>query len=95
MGRSRMVRFVVKMTMSSPTPEHNTLSDGGEWPTKHAGRPTDANLAKYVAHFEASTAPGGCNEHLGRRVVWAAEVVDQLNGNAVRATYRGPSFAVV
>ena len=37
------------------------------------GKPTAANLAKYVASVEASTQPGGCNAHLGAtKIKWAA-----------------------
>jgi hypothetical protein len=38
------------------------------------GRPTDANLAAYVARFEASTRPGGVNAHLGAETVRRAWV---------------------
>lgn len=53
------------------------------WPTKHAGRPTDATLARYVADFEESTRPGGVNEHLGEEFVIGAEVVRQATGETV------------
>lgn len=43
------------------------------WP-KQAGRPTAANLAKYVALTEASTQAGGCNEHLGPTKILKAEI---------------------
>ena len=88
MGRSRKVRFVVKMSISSTEPL--SFSDGSEWP-KHLGRPSDKALATYVAKFEESTLPGGCNEHLGKRVVWSAIVTDTLTSE-VKAVYTGPVF---
>lgn len=60
MGRSRNVTFTVTYKVAQPfalTPS--------EWKTKVQGRPSIENLKKDVAHFEASTLPGGCNEHLG------------------------------
>lgn len=33
---------------------------------KHYGRPTTANLVKYVEKFNDSVKPGGCNEHLSK-----------------------------
>lgn len=64
------------------------------WPTKHAGRPSDATLAAYVASLEASTRPGGVNAHLGETVVRTAKVVRQSTGDVV-ATYEAPLFAAV
>lgn len=40
------------------------------------GKPTDANLAKYVKDFESGTQPGGPNDHLGVVKVTAAEITD-------------------
>jgi hypothetical protein len=61
------------------------------WPTKHAGRPTDATLAAYVESLEESTLPGGVNDHLGRTVVNRARVIRQATGELV-AEYAAPAF---
>lgn len=45
------------------------------WNFKHAGRPTDANLAKHIKVMEDSTQPGGCNQHLGATKILAAVIV--------------------
>jgi hypothetical protein len=50
------------------------------------GKPTAANLQKHVEGFEASCAPGGCNQHLGTRKVRAARIVNQFTAEVV-ATY--------
>lgn len=94
MGRSVKVRFVVRMSQSPLPGATTSYTEPTAWPTKYAGRPSDANLAAYIAKYEESTRPGGVNAHLGSRVVFKAEVVDQETG-AVRATYRGPAFAAV
>lgn len=55
---------------------------------RHAdGKPTDANLASYVASFEASTGKGGVNAHLRPTTVEAAYITDQRTGTTV-ATYK-------
>jgi hypothetical protein len=53
------------------------------WPTKHLGRPSDSTLATWVRDFEASTEPGGVNEHLGAEFVTAARVIRQATGETV------------
>jgi hypothetical protein len=58
------------------------------------GRPTVANLAAYVAKFEASTKPGGANDSLGVMVVSAARIKLNVLGGAVVATYTEPFAAV-
>jgi hypothetical protein len=58
------------------------------------GRPTAANLEKFLKAFEESTKPGGCNAHLGTTVVFSAKIIHQASHKVV-ATYRGPSFVVV
>jgi hypothetical protein len=81
MGRTRAIRFVVNVT---PVTGYQTPS---EWQTKFAGRPSDANLAKWVALYHESLAPGGVNAHIGPsgRLV-AATVIDQHTGD-VRARW--------
>lgn len=57
------------------------------WPSKHLGRPTVANLARYVADFEASTLPGGVNAHLGPTRVVAARILTNRGERREVATY--------
>lgn len=80
MGRSVTPTFRVELHVlgSVYTPQ--------AWPTKHAGRPSDATLKAYVEEFEASTRSGGVNAHLGEEFVMDAKVVRQSNGEVV-ATY--------
>ena len=52
------------------------------------GKPTDSNLARHVRELEASTEPGGVNEHLGVTRIARAEIIDQATGKVV-AVYRG------
>lgn len=56
------------------------------WPTKHCGRPSEERLATYIADFEKSCAPGGCNAHLGVQTVKSARIFRQSTGDVV-ATY--------
>lgn len=88
MGRSTTPTFRCEMKISSG---HCTPMG---WDTKHAGRPSDATLKAHVEHFEASTKPGGVNDHIGATVVWSAKIIRQSTGETV-ATYQGPMFAVV
>jgi hypothetical protein len=53
------------------------------WDCKRAGRPTEANLAAYVASFERSTQPGGVNAHLGAQKVKRAWITRQATGERV------------
>lgn len=53
------------------------------WPTRHAGRASDANLLKYVRETELSTRSGGCNAHLGETVIQSAKIVNQSTGETV------------
>ena len=59
------------------------------WNCRRNGRPTAANLIRYIESFEASTRPGGCNAHLGETRVssayirlneYAGQVVASFNG---------------
>jgi hypothetical protein len=64
-----------------------------EWRTRRQGvipaegKPTTANIDKWVDTFEESMKPGGCNAHLGFHPVLSAEILDQFNGNEVVATW--------
>jgi hypothetical protein len=41
------------------------------WSAKQHGRPTEANLAKFVEVHNKSFEPGGVNAHVGVRIVRA------------------------
>lgn len=58
------------------------------------GKPTDANLARYVEKFEESTRPGGVNAHLGFQRVTTARIRRNTSNGGFRggviATYTAP-----
>jgi hypothetical protein len=83
MGRSTTPRYVVEMSGGFTA---------AAWRVRQDGRPTDANLARYVAGFEASTAPGGVNAHLGTTRVRSAKVRENSYGGEVVARYQAPMF---
>ena len=58
------------------------------WDAKHAGRPTVANLAAFVAGYEASTQPGGVNAHLGATRILSARIVTNRGERREVAQYR-------
>jgi hypothetical protein len=58
------------------------------WPTKQAGRPTAANLAKHVALVEASTQADGCNAHLGATKILSARIVRNRGERVTVAEFR-------
>jgi len=63
------------------------------WPTKDAGRPSNANLEKFVKHLEESMKPGGANEHLADFNIKYLKATIQVNGtDYVVATWERPVF---
>ncbi len=82
MGRSYTPTFRLEMTNQYASVGFSNQA----WETKYAGRPTNANLAKHIAFFEASTRGDGCNAHLGSVTITNAKVIRQSNGD-VEATY--------
>lgn len=87
------------MTSTTPAYRIEISATGGSytpagWNAKHSGRPTAANLARYVEGLEESTREGGVNAHLGATVVWSAKIIRQATGDTV-ATYNGPLFAAI
>lgn len=52
------------------------------------GRATDANLAAWVAKFDASMAPGGWNAHLGPDTVSHASIALNYPGGRTVALYK-------
>jgi hypothetical protein len=59
------------------------------WNCRRDGRPTEANLRKYVESFEASTRPGGANAHLGEETVAFARLMRNDGSREVVAYYSG------
>lgn len=83
MGRSRLVTYSIGYRVD------RGLFTPGEWRSKARGqvpgmgRPNVENLAAHVAHLEASMKPGGCNAHLGERVILEAWIIDERTGQQV------------
>lgn len=92
MGRTTTPTFRLEVLESTNTGRNYAFQSA--WPTRHAGRPTDATLAAHVQVHEASTRPGGVNEHLGASTVTRARVIRQSTGDVV-AEYHAPMFAVL
>ncbi len=86
MGTTRSIPLVVTMVLD------RGMATPAEWRTRARGsapsfgKPTAANLAAYVKAFEDSTAPDGCNAHIGPRRVISAKIVRQAT-HEILATY--------
>jgi hypothetical protein len=61
------------------------------WNAKWDGRATEANLERHCKTVEASTFPGGVNEHLGTTIIRSARLIRQSTGETV-ATYTQGAF---
>lgn len=92
MGASYRFRYsvevVVKRGGHTPAgwPTRNRAGDNR--PASMLGKPNAAKLAQYVADFNASLLPGGCNDHIGTDgTVIAARIVDHDNDRAVVASF--------
>jgi hypothetical protein len=69
------------------------------WEVKTKGKPTAANIEKYIRAFVESQKIGGCNEHLARsagfiQVPNCARIVRQSDGQVV-AEWRAPMFMAI
>ena len=58
------------------------------------GRATTSRVDQSVEAFEASTLPGGCNEHLGVILVRQMRVIRQSTGAVVATSSAQPMFKV-
>ena len=91
MGRSRTPTHIVRYTQVVEG-EHQIRFTDSAWPTqakRGGGRPTQANLTRYIEGTNESFEPGGVNEHLSQRGtvrILGAEIVNQHTGE-VKATY--------
>lgn len=71
---------------------HNTFG----WKAKEYGKPTTANLEKWITAYHESLKLGGCNEHLSRSLGYlptlkAAKIIRQSTGE-VMAEWNAPAF---
>jgi hypothetical protein len=83
MGRIVTPKYVVEVEVSGPY-RHTRAP----WRREY-GRPNAIDLGKYVAKFEASTRPGGANEHIGPTTVLRARIKLNVAGGATVATFEG------
>lgn len=66
------------------------------WNCRRDGRPTADNLTRYVKGWEASTLPGGVNDHLGIETVIRARVMLNDGSRTVKCSYeRAPMTGVM
>jgi len=62
MGRSITPKYVVTVTHVNPS----VVSTPSVWNCRESGRPTAANLKRWVDLYHESLKPGGVNEHVAR-----------------------------
>ena len=67
MGTSRTPKYIVQLHTPGFYNTPSEWSVRGLYGGKGCGKPTDANLAKYVEQFEKSMLPGGANDHLAAK----------------------------
>lgn len=97
MGRSRKLHYVIHVITSNSS----GWVTPSEWKCRQSGRPTTANIDKYVTVFEDSLKPGGCNAHLGFFTLVKCWIVDQFKGETVAVWERKvarpnePKFQVI
>ena len=73
MGKSTTPKYILKITTFK---SQNGLAgySNMEWNCRQSGRPSAANIDKWVTVYENSCLPGGCNAHLGYDPVLSCEV---------------------
>lgn len=93
MKHTRTIPYIVKITWS------NGLTESGEYSVKQSGKPTADNLSKYIDVLVASMKPGGCNEHLGLKIIPSNAVLIKQGKtprlNVELATWKAPMFWVI
>jgi hypothetical protein len=70
MGRSLIVPYVIEFTDNGRSAMQSRV-DGKRvhtmmWNSKYSGRPTSANLEKYMYRYGKGLEPGGTNEHISK-----------------------------
>ena len=93
MGRSRVIPFLITFKCQDEqyySPCEWYAKQRRNYPQHHVdGTPSPENIAVWVAAFEHSRQPGGCNAHCGYSVVTEAQVIDQKR-NVVVAHWERP-----
>jgi len=103
MGFSYRYRYSVEMVLArgamTPIGWDVKSSRGRRGPVRGLGQPNAANLARYMADYNASLQPGGVNAHLGlSAIATSARILDHDNDRAIVATWRldeQPKFMVI
>lgn len=105
-GKSKIVPrvFVALYGNEQPNPDVQLarFPNNGvqEWPTKFAGKPTPANIEKFIVAYVKSAKPDGANAHLGGGSGWPSQpptrayVYDQMKGEII-GQWTAPKFWVV
>lgn len=83
----------------TPTYRMEYWDQGGHHQQAWSGRPTNANLAKYIRAHIKSLKKGGVNYHVSLALKYIpvphkARIVRQKTGDVV-ATWKAPSFMVI
>lgn len=69
---------------STPTYRMEALEhNGSSWSIAWSGRANQKRLIAKVQSYEASTQPGGVNEHIGPRKVMVAKLIRQATNEVV------------
>ena len=85
MGRSTTPTYILRIIVESGsycTPMEWRVS-GSRIAGSGYGKPTTANIAKWVAVYEKSLLPGGVNSHIGFDKVLSASITNQKIGEVV------------
>lgn len=90
--RDYRYRYSVSMTTvtgyNTPAGWNTTSRPGARIPKGMGGKPTDAKLARYVADYNASLDPGGCNAHVGPNGRCTAATIYDHDEQKVVATWK-------
>jgi len=98
MGKAIVSRYALHVRVTGGVHTPSTWNVKGKYGAKGQGKPTEANIAKYVQASEESCRPNGINEHLGIFSYLRAWIVDQQTGDIVAQWTRpkgGPMFQVI
>jgi hypothetical protein len=92
MGRTISFRYSVEVTTNTgghtPAGWPTRNRAGSRVPSALLGKPNAAKLAQWVADFNASLLPGGCNAHIGTGgTITSARIIDHDNNRAIVATF--------
>jgi hypothetical protein len=83
MGKTTTTKYQIRIEVKSG-PGHMPMS----WNCKRDGRPTEANLRRWVESYEASTRPGGVNAHLGPETITRARILLNDGSGKLVAEYK-------